>query len=99
MYHLIVFSRLTSSFIVDIDVEEYFSTLVDMVKQVLDGNLDSNQFEDNLREMFGIHAYISFTLDKVVSYIVRQVIDLSRLHWQCAYNFLSISTASIYCHR
>lgn len=44
-----------------------------MVKQLLDGNLDSNQFEDQLREMFGIHAYISFTLDKVVQNIVRQL--------------------------
>lgn len=54
-------------------MDDYFSSLVDMVKQVLDGNLDSNQYEDTLREMFGIHAYIAFTLDKVVSYIVRQV--------------------------
>ena len=53
---------------------DYFSSLVDMVKQVLDGNLESNQYEDNLREIFGIHAYTSFTLDKVVSSIVRQVI-------------------------
>lgn len=44
-----------------------------MVKQVLDGNLDFNQFEDQLREMFGIHAYIAFTLDKVVQNIVRQL--------------------------
>lgn len=54
-------------------VENYFATLVDMIKQVLDGNLDSNQYEDNLREMFSIHAYIAFTLDKVVQNIVRQV--------------------------
>lgn len=58
----------------DIEVDEYFSTLIDMVKQVLDGNLDSNMYEDTLREMFGIHAYISFTLDKLVQYCVRQVI-------------------------
>lgn len=44
-----------------------------MVKQVLDGNLDCNQFEDQLREMLGIHAYIAFTLDKVVQNIVRQL--------------------------
>lgn len=44
-----------------------------MVKQLLDGNLDSNQFEDQLREMFGIYAYISFTLDKVVQNLVRQL--------------------------
>ncbi|KAI3479200.1 hypothetical protein L1887_58789 [Cichorium endivia] len=55
------------------DADNYFIGLIDMVKQLLDGNLDSNQFEDQLREMFGIHAYVSFTLDKVVQNIVRQL--------------------------
>jgi hypothetical protein len=36
-----------------------------MVKNLLDGNMDAQTYEDTLREMFGIHAYISFTLDKV----------------------------------
>lgn len=44
-----------------------------MVKNLLDGNMESNAYEDTLREMFGIHAYIAFTLDKVVQNIVRQV--------------------------
>lgn len=44
-----------------------------MIKNVLDGNMDSNAYEDTLREMFGIHAYIAFTMDKVVTYAVRQV--------------------------
>lgn len=30
-------------------------------------------YEDTLREMFGIHAYIAFTMDKTVQNIVRQV--------------------------
>ncbi|KAI4468542.1 sin3b-related [Holotrichia oblita] len=44
-----------------------------MVKNLLDGNMESSTYEDTLREMFGIHAYIAFTLDKVVSYAVRQL--------------------------
>lgn len=58
----------------DIEVDEYFSTLIDMVKQLLDGNLDSVTYEDTLREMYGIHAYIAFTFDKLVQNCVRQVI-------------------------
>lgn len=50
---------------------------VDMIKQVLDGNLDGNTFEDMLREMFGIHAYIGFTMDKVVQNICRQLQHLA----------------------
>ncbi|XP_023245695.1 paired amphipathic helix protein Sin3a isoform X2 [Copidosoma floridanum] len=57
----------------DIEVEEYYSAFLDMVKNVLDGNMESNVYEDTLREMFGIHAYISFTLDKVVTCAVRQL--------------------------
>ena len=50
-----------------------------MVKNLLDGNMDSQTYEDTLREMFGIHAYVSFTLDKVInkSSLAFNVVDLS----------------------
>ncbi|XP_037949848.1 uncharacterized protein LOC119680899 isoform X2 [Teleopsis dalmanni] len=57
----------------EVQVEDYYPTFLDMLKNVLDGNMDANTFEDSMREMFGIHAYISFTLDKVVSNAVRQL--------------------------
>lgn len=60
-------------FLADIEVEEYYPVFLDMVKNLLDGNMESNQYEDSLREMFGIHAYIAFTLDKVIQNMVRQV--------------------------
>ena len=47
-----------------------------MVKNVLDGNLETSSYEDQLREMYGIHAYIAFTMDKLVQNIVRQVCKL-----------------------
>lgn len=56
-----------------IEIEDYYPAFLDMVKNLLDGNMESNTYEDTLREMFGIHAYIAFTLDKVVSHAVRQV--------------------------
>lgn len=40
--------------------------MLDMIKNVLDGNLESTAYEDTLREMFGIHAYTGFTMDKVL---------------------------------
>jgi paired amphipathic helix protein Sin3a len=64
-------------FAADVEVDEYFSYFVEMIKSVLDGNLDGNQFEDTLREMFGIHAYIGFTMDKVVQNICRQLQHLA----------------------
>ncbi|KAK4884156.1 hypothetical protein RN001_000427 [Aquatica leii] len=56
-----------------IEIEDYYPAFLDMVKNLLDGNMDSNAYEDTLREMFGIHAYIAFTFDKVVQYAVRQL--------------------------
>lgn len=57
----------------EIDPDDYYPTFLDMVKNFLDGNLDSQSYEDTLREMFGIHAYVSFTLDKVINNAVRQL--------------------------
>ena len=44
-----------------------------MVRNLLDGNMDSSSYEDSLREMFGIHAYMAFTMDKMIQNCVRQV--------------------------
>jgi len=52
---------------------DYYPAFFDMVKSVLDGNMDNLAYEDTLREMFGIHAFTAFTLDKVVSNAVRQL--------------------------
>lgn len=57
----------------EIAVDEYYPVFLDIVRNLLDGNMDGVQYEDTLREMFGIHAYIAFTLDKVVHNCVRQV--------------------------
>jgi len=57
----------------EIEPEDYYPAFLDMVKNLLDGNMDAQSYEDTLREMFGIHAYVSFTLDKVVGNAVRQL--------------------------
>lgn len=74
----------------DIEVEDYFPVFVDMIKQLLDGNLESNQYEDMLRDMFGIHAYVAFTMDKVVQNIVRQLQHMvgDEVSQQCTNLFL-----------
>lgn len=58
---------------VDIEVDEYYSAFLEMVRNLLDGNMEASQYEDSLREMFTIHAYIAFTMDKLIQSIVRQV--------------------------
>lgn len=57
----------------DIEVEDYYSAFLEMVRNLLDGNMEASQYEDSLREMFTIHAYTAFTMDKLIQSIVRQV--------------------------
>ena len=57
----------------DVDVDDYYSVFLEMVRNLLDGNMESAQYEDSLREMFTIHAYVAFTMDKLIQSIVRQV--------------------------
>lgn len=40
----------------------------------LSGNIDANTYEDTCREMFGVHAFVVFTVDRLMQNIVRQVI-------------------------
>ncbi|CAF1010544.1 unnamed protein product [Adineta ricciae] len=57
----------------NIPVDDYYPVFLDMVRNLLDGNMDSSSYEDSLRDMFGIHAYIAFTMDKIIQNCVRQL--------------------------
>lgn len=74
------------------ELEEYYPAFLDMVRSLLDGNLDSTQYEDTLREMFTIHAYIGFTIDKVIHNIIRQVSRVYR-HTEHSYQAMKTRTA------
>jgi paired amphipathic helix protein Sin3a len=53
----------------ELEINEYYPAFLDLLKNLLDGNVDSNTYEDKLRDMYGIHAYMAFTLDRVSFYI------------------------------
>ncbi|KAE8632435.1 hypothetical protein XENTR_v10001548 [Xenopus tropicalis] len=57
----------------EVELEEYYPAFLDMVRNLFIGNLDPTHYEDTLREMFTIHAYIVFTIDKLVQNITRQL--------------------------
>ncbi|KAG5673702.1 hypothetical protein PVAND_003725 [Polypedilum vanderplanki] len=57
----------------EFEIPDYYPAFLDMLKSLLDGNMDATTYEDKLRDMYGIHAYIAFTLDRVVSNAVRQL--------------------------
>jgi len=51
----------------------YYFCLLEMIRNYLDGNIETSVYEEQVREMFGIYAYVGFTMDKLVQNIVRQV--------------------------
>ncbi|XP_063674545.1 paired amphipathic helix protein Sin3a-like isoform X2 [Bolinopsis microptera] len=53
-------------------VEHYYTHFLSLVKDLLDCNVEPAVYEDKLREMFGVNSYIAFTLDKLITNIVRQ---------------------------
>lgn len=83
----------------EVELEEYYPAFLDMVRSLLDGNLDSAQYEDTLREMFTIHAYIGFTIDKVIHNIIRQVNKVFKASYKTAkfQTFDTISTEHRLC--
>jgi len=55
------------------DMSDSYGYLMDLLRSVLDGSLEVNVFEEQLREVFGSHAYIAYTLDKLIQNVGRQV--------------------------
>lgn len=43
------------------------------------GQLETNIFEDTLRETFGVNSYVAFTMDKLIQNVVRQVFVVRHL--------------------
>ncbi|GFR16137.1 paired amphipathic helix protein Sin3a, partial [Trichonephila clavata] len=50
-----------------------YKEFIESVTHLLNGVIDYSQFEEEARSLFGIHAYISFTMDKLILSIVRQL--------------------------
>ncbi|CAL1297521.1 unnamed protein product [Larinioides sclopetarius] len=50
-----------------------YEELIAKLSDLLSGALDYSKFEEEARSLFGIHAYVSFTMDKLILTIVRQL--------------------------
>jgi paired amphipathic helix protein Sin3a len=55
------------------DMNESYGYLMESVRGILDGSIELSTFEEQLREVFGSHAYVAYTLDKLVQNVGRQV--------------------------
>ena len=56
-----------------VDACDSYSYFLELIRSLLDGNIELSSFEDQLRDMFGIHAYVAFTIDKLIQNITRQL--------------------------
>ncbi|VDM79388.1 unnamed protein product, partial [Strongylus vulgaris] len=50
-----------------------YADLLNEIKNLLDGNIDSNTFEDNVRVLFPIDGYLVTTIDKLIAMVGRQL--------------------------
>lgn len=53
--------------------EHYRTTLL---AAFLDGHIDQSTYEDTSRELFGVNSYVLFTVDKVVSQLHKQLMNV-----------------------
>ncbi|VDK50503.1 unnamed protein product [Anisakis simplex] len=57
--------------------KNFYIALISEIKNLLDGQIEASAFEDSIRNMFGTDAYITFTMDKIITTMGRQLQAMS----------------------
>ena len=57
----------------DNPAEHYYEHMLDLAEKLFDGDVDQQTYEEQLRFMAGIRSYPLFTLDKLVSTVIKHV--------------------------
>ncbi|CAG0887572.1 unnamed protein product [Cyprideis torosa] len=60
-----------------VEPSDYFSVIVNQIKNLLDCSVDPPTYEDNLREIIGIEAFTAFTMDKLIAQCVKQLQNMA----------------------
>lgn len=63
----------------DKEVEEAksrYPPLLELCKRIIEQDQDNNQFEDAVRHLYGTKGYKIYTVDKLISALVKQVLKL-----------------------
>lgn len=56
--------------------EHYYEHALDLAEKLFDGDLDQTTYEEQLRYMGGTKAYPLFTIDKLISTVIKHVCGL-----------------------
>ncbi|GAA5892975.1 hypothetical protein JCM8208_004141 [Rhodotorula glutinis] len=57
----------------DNPAEHYYEHMLDLAEKLFDGDVDQQTYEEQLRFMAGIRSYPLFTLDKLVSTVIKHI--------------------------
>ncbi|KAK6022850.1 hypothetical protein OSTOST_11437 [Ostertagia ostertagi] len=79
-----------------------YADLLCEIKSLLDGNIDPNTYEDNVRLLFPIDGYLVTTIDKLIAMVGRQLhflAQLRRLNTHDAYKALLNVVARLFLRR
>jgi paired amphipathic helix protein Sin3a len=52
---------------------QFYEHLLELCEKLFDGEIDQNMFEESLRYMWGVKAFPIFTVDKVISSMIKHV--------------------------
>jgi hypothetical protein len=55
------------------DAKALHSEFMGMVRSMLDGQLEASLFEDQVRQLLGTNSYVLFTLDKLITKMVKHL--------------------------
>ena len=52
---------------------DHYAEMIKLIHRLLEGDLEATKFEDECRVVLGCHSYPLFTIDKLLSNVVKQV--------------------------
>ncbi|GAU98128.1 hypothetical protein RvY_09310-2 [Ramazzottius varieornatus] len=58
---------------IDVPVERLWTVFIDRLLKLFDGNIDPNIYDEEMREIFRKDAYLTFTLDRLIQSVTRQL--------------------------
>ncbi|KAI8888550.1 hypothetical protein K501DRAFT_291658 [Backusella circina FSU 941] len=58
----------------DVDLSNgYYNAMLDIIDRFFEGEIDISTFEESIRYIYGIDAYIMFTIDRVIHSLIKQI--------------------------
>jgi len=50
-----------------------YAALLSLIRKLISGGIENSKFEDDVRALFGINAYVLFTIDRVLDFLCHRL--------------------------